>query len=304
VFTNFLNFYFNTIYNYNHNKMVRRNQKRSKACRRGARWNNRVRISTQRSSPASSIIGYINLFRIITSTLSPEVKGLFDFVFNLVNNVLSGKTYNVGAFAMFGLSPANLLFNSPYLAKDSSGSYTFPGYPVSMKFIQLRIKNTTKTSEHSGRWAAVIIPYREEHDSKHYVTILKDLTFSETAAMPHAKTASADKDITLTFKMRDRTSYCARPREISEEIAVVYVIWDVSSRDNLNTKVTDSMFSCEIEMRGGCIPHTIFGPSHRVSYTSDTFAMRSITTGQTVREHYSDGRVVHRPLDQDFVMVQ
>lgn len=82
--------------------------------------------------------------------------------------------------------------------------------------------------------------------------------------MPYAKVALGSEDISINFRMRDRTSYCARPRKISEEIAVMYIVWDVSSRDSLKDTPQNSTFCCEIEMRGGCIPHTIFGPQHRI----------------------------------------
>lgn len=247
----------------------------------------------------------------LTSLPVPSISSLlsvFDVAFNLVYKILKTTNQNVGAFAMFGVTPANLLVNSPYLAKIDSTSYSFPGHPVSMKHLKIRLRNTTKASEFSGRWAAVFIPYREEHDSTHYEKILADLSFTETVAMPYAQSDTADKDLVISYRMRDRSAYCARPREITEEIGIIYVIWDIGSRDSFTDKLTNSSFNCEIELQGGCIPHEIFGPGHRVQFASDKFKIRSVTTGELARVHYPDGTVRHLRLsdlktEQSFEMI-
>lgn len=260
----------------------------------------RVRGRTNSTSSGSNVIGYLRLFRMALTTLplDSSIKTIFDIVFNLIYSVISSASYNTGAYAMFGISPAALFLNSPYLAAVDSTTYSFPGHPISMKWLRLNFRNTTKASEFSGRWAVVLIPYREEHDGNQYAKILADLKFSEIVAMPYAKSATADKDITINYRMRDRTAYCARPREINEEIAVAFIIWDSSCRDDLTVKVTNSTFNCEVELHGGCVPHEIFGPKHRVKYSEDTFKIRSVTDGNKVRLHLEDGSVLHMDSDE------
>lgn len=248
---------------------------------------------------------YLTLTRMIIASLpvtNTTILGIFDLGFNLIKKVLNQKDYYVGAFAMFGVTPGSLLMNSPLLAKTSAELYSFPGYPVSMKWIRFKVNNTTQNSEHSGRWAAVFIPYRETHDAKHYKEVIKDLTFAEVSAMPHAKTSTANKNITLQYRMRDVTSYCARPRELIEEIGLVYIIWDTSSREDYSSAITNSSFNCEIEVDGGCSPHIIFGPQHRITYAESDLKIRSITKGDSVRVHHEDGTVIHYNLNHDFEM--
>lgn len=238
-------------------------------------------------------IGFLKLFRLALTTLpiDKNLKSMFDVVFNYIYNKIKTVNNNIGAFAMFGISPGSMMLNSPYLAKNGE-SYSFPGHPVSMKYINVILRNTTKLSEFSGRWAAVLIPYREGTDKSNYANILKDLTFSETVAMPYARSATADKDISISFRMRDKTNFCARPRRLTDEIAIVYIIWDTSSRDSFTEKLTNSSFNCEIEIHGGCIPHEIFGPQHRVDFKVDDFKIRSVTDGSQVRVH-ENGVVSH-----------
>lgn len=237
---------------------------------------------------------YLKFIRTAVSMLPTGSTGiikLMDFAFDLIARVVSSKNYYVGAQCVIGVSPAALLSNSPLLAKVSAG-YSFPGFPVSVTHLTFKIKNTTKLSEHSGRWAAVFIPYREVHDAAHYKSLM-NLKFAEVCAMPYSKSGPSASDIIITFRMRDKTSYCARPREITEEIGLLTVVWDSTARDEqlLLTPFTNNDFNCEIEVSGGCRPHVIFGPQHRNNYSEDDFKLRSITTGKSVRLHHEDGRI-------------
>lgn len=282
--------------------------------RRNARKKNKVarfpsgraRINTV-VTRGSVTIGFLKLFRLAITTLPIDgaLKSAFDVVFNLIYKTIATVNNNTGAFAMFGVTPGCMMLNSPYLAVNGA-KYSFPGHPVSMKYINVVLRNTTKRSEFSGRWAAVLIPYREGTDKTSYQSILKDLTFAQTVAMPYARSATADRDMSLCFRMRDKTNFCARPRQLTDEIAVVYVIWDTAARDSFVDKLTNSSFNCEIELHGGCIPHEIFGPQHRVDFDSDAFKIRSITDGSTVRVHDEGGRVSHVSSEAfygDFAMI-
>lgn len=259
---------------------------------------NRRRVVLSKSKDHNTI-GYMKLVRMILTSLPidglSDLTTLFDVAFDYIAKVLSTKTYNVGSYCMFTLSPADLLYNSPLLAQNGS-NFTFPGYPVSVKWISLKLICTTQNSERSGRWAAVLIPYRELHDASHYKQVLNSLTYDEVAAMPHSKSAPVRQNITLTFTMRDKTMYCARPREISEDIAVVLVVWDTGARSTFTSLPDNTVFNCEIAAQGGILPHPIFGPRHRVSYNASIFAINSITKGNQKRIHYEDGRIEFEEL--------
>lgn len=232
----------------------------------------------------NGIIGIMKLVRIALGCLpinNVAISSLFDIAFNLVKTVLAQKNYYNGAYAMFKITPGCLVANSPLLAKIDGG-YSFPGYPISIKWLRVHLRNTTRNAERAGRWSAVLIPFREVHDDKHYGDVIKRLTFEEASVMPYAKVADARRDITLFFRMRDRTMYCARPRELNEPIAVVVVFWDVGSRDNIMEAPTNSAFNCELEFTAMSLPHVTFGPQHRIAYKDDVFKVPCLTTGDDV----------------------
>lgn len=153
-----------------------------------------------------------------------SISSIFDFGYNLIKIALRAKNYYTGAFATFAITPGSLLASSPLLAKDTTGAYSFPGYPISLKRISFMIRNTTQLSMHSGRWGAAFLPYRELHDATHYKNNIKNLTFKELATMPHSRVASGLQNITISFPVRDRTAYYARPRELNEEVGLVFII--------------------------------------------------------------------------------
>lgn len=254
----------------------------------------RYRASNLNVTSQFPFLSFLRFVRTAASTLpignvSKVILGLFDFGFDLIFRLSQNVKYYTGAYSMIGVSPAALLSNSPLLAKNG-GEYSFPGFPVSLTSLTFKIRNTTKLSEHSGRWAVVFIPYRETHDATHYTKKLADVTFSELCAMPYSKSASASTDIQIKYRMRDKTSYCARPREITEEIGIVLIIWDTSARDEtlLKSPLNNIDFNCEMEISGGCKPHVIFGPSHRNNFAPEKFQLRSITKADSVRVHFDD----------------
>lgn len=265
-----------------------------------------------RNSTSNTVSNYLKIARIILaslpiSTLGSSILNFINVAFEFISKQVpisseAEKTCVVGAYAMFGINPACLLFDSPLLAIDSDGSYNFPGHPVSMKHLRMRFKNVTKMSERSGKWAAVFIPYREFHDSTHYVSKIKDMTFTELAAMPYARVGEAHQDLIINYVMRNKNDYCARPREISEEIGICLVIWDNACRNSsvIETAFENAEFNCEIDIIGGCVPHIIFGPKHRVKYSAEKFKVRSVTTGEYVREHRIDGSVRRVKLEDFF----
>lgn len=232
----------------------------------------------------ANVVGAMRLARIALGCLpikNVTILGLFDIAFNFIKEVISTTSYYRGAYAMFKITPGSLVLNSPLLAKSGS-NYSFPGYPISLKWVKIKLRNTTTNLERSGRWCAVFIPYREIHDDKHYPDAIKEMTFLEASAMPYAKVSDARHDITVYFRMKDRTMYCAQPRELSEPIGVVLVFWDVGSRNNYNTEPANSSFNCELELNSLCLPHAIFGPQHRVEYKPDVFKIPNLTSGDTL----------------------
>lgn len=96
------------------------------------------------------------------------VLGLVDIAFNFFAVQYENKTFQRGAYAMFSITPALLLKESPLLAPQADGGYSLPGHPVQMISLALHLRNTAAASERSGQWAAVFIPFREIHDSQHY----------------------------------------------------------------------------------------------------------------------------------------
>lgn len=210
---------------------------------------------------------------------------IFDIVFNIIATVIGGSKYYTGAYAMFGISPASLLYNSPLLARDSNGGYTYPGHPVSITDMAFRLTSTTQSSERAGKWAAVMIPYREEHDKSHYNDVLSTLTFDDVVAMPTSCSGLTTQPLSLRHQMRDKSAYCARPRELTEEIAILFAIWQEPSHIKSSDNFTRSDFNCEVESLVGCKPHVLFGPRHRVPFTDNDFKLRSLTNGMTIRVH-------------------
>lgn len=280
--------------------MVRQNKQnivRRKQIKRRARPFRRFRtITSSRNGGSSNFLGYMNFARTLISSLPvsglSKILALFDFAFNLIISTLATNNYYRGAYSMFGITPAALLVNSPLLAQ-TNGGLSFPGYPVSMKWLKFRITSTTKNAEKSGRWAAVYIPYIELHDADHYTKVIKDLTYAEVVSMPHSKSGTANKDLHIMYRMNDKTAYCARPREITEDIGLLYIIWDTSSSDSFANAPVNSVFNCEIEVQGGCVPHVIFGPTHRTEYALEKFKLHAITQGDSARYHHEDGTIEH-----------
>lgn len=241
---------------------------------------------------------------ILTCLPIGDLNAAFALVFNFINQLIKGINNYTGAYGMFGVSAGAFLINSPLLAKDTSGKYTFPGYPVKIKHLSFVLRDTTQAQERSGRWAAVFIPYREEHDKNHYSVALSKLSYAEVAAMPYSVSGNCLKPLKLTYRMRNSAVYCARPRELKEEIGVVMIIWDTASRSVFSNKPDNTSFNCEIEVTGGCVPHIILGPNHPVSYDEATFQIRQLTDGKVTRIHREDGTVeFFRHSEDDYVMV-
>lgn len=246
---------------------------------------------------ASNSVQFMRLIRIIIASLPLDdgVQSLFDVIFNYIIKRVTGpqetNSYYTGAYCMFKITPGSLLSMSPLLAENGN-EYSFPGYPVSIKYLGMTIINTSKMSERSGRWAVVFIPYREIHDDTNIPATLRKLTFQQVCAMPHARTAPANVALKIHFKMRDRTMYCARPRELSEPIGICAVFWDTSrDKDLMKESFDNSTFSCEINMYAGCLPHVIFGPDHRKNYPPSTFKIPTLTNGEA-RIHLEDGTML------------
>lgn len=268
------------------NKKNNKRRPKKRAGRRGLRkYRSSASLSVTRSS---SIIGYMRIVRTVMAALpiSSGITGLFDVTFNLIKSIISNVSYFHGAYAMFSIRVGALMINSPLMAVNTT-NLSFPGYPVSTRWLNIKIRNTTTNNERGGRWAAVFIPFREMHDSKHYTEVLTNgVTFEEVSSMPYSRVSDARKDILIKFVMRDKTMYCARPRELSESLGIVIVVWDTGSRDSFEKETTNSMFNCEFELEAGCLPHPIFGPSHRVNYIKSDIDIKSITDGkQTLTIH-------------------
>lgn len=194
--------------------------------------------------------------------------GLFDLAFNLYKSTMSQTDYYTGAYNMFKINPGCLVKQSPLLAPDG-GKFTFPGYPISVRYLSATLHATNSLGSFIGKWAAVFIPFLEPHDSDHYKKAVDDMSFAEIAAMPHATVGPVFQDLKINYRMRDKTAYCARPRELSEYIGMMIVTWDSGARDGYTEKPANSQFNCEITLRAGFVPHVIFGPQHRQKYEAE-----------------------------------
>lgn len=84
--------------------------------------------------------------------------------------------------------------------------------------------------------------------------------------------------------MRDKTAYCARPRELSEPIGVVLIVWENSAQDSdvIGNRPVNSQFNCEVELSAGFLPHAIFGPQHRIDHDASVFRPIPLTEGDKV----------------------
>lgn len=241
-------------------------------------------ISGLSRQPASSI-GYQQVRRILTASLPFVITGktitllnIFDLAFNLFKLTVDKQDYFTGAYCIYKITPGCLVKQSPLLAQSGT-NYTFPGHPVSIKFISFIIHSTASLGSYAGKWAAVFIPFLEMHDDSHYSTVITSLTFDEISAMPHAVVGPTFTDLRIMYRMRDRTAYCARPRELKESIGLVVVAWDNQARDSPDAKPLNSQFNCEFELTAGFQPHVIFGPQHRVEHAEKVFKPICLTDG-------------------------
>lgn len=238
-----------------------------------------MRLSVARST--SALTDFLRVTRVIVSCLpiNTVYTRFFDFLFTYLSAKLENKdTYYHGAYAILGVTPAILVANSPLLAKISNG-YSFPGHPVSVRRLTFHLYNTATFQERNGRWAAVFIPYREPKDVIHIPKQLKSMEFSEVASMPYAKVSPAHRPITLSYWMRNRSDYCARPRDLDSTIGALLVFWDTTRSSSMSkTAPTNDEFSCEIKCDAVISPHVIFGPQHRITYPDDDFKVKNVET--------------------------
>lgn len=263
----------------------RRGQQRRRTGRRPTTLmrSRRMQMSGQSRTPSS--LGFQHVRRVLTAAL-PILSGstqltllsIFDLAFNLYKLTVDSKVYYPGAYCMYKITPGCLVKQSPLLAQNGA-QYSFPGHPISLKYIACVIHSTVALSSYVGKWAAVFIPFIEPHDDKHYAKYIDKLTFDEIATMPNSVTGPSYTDLRLMYRMRDRTAYCARPRELDEAIGLVIVAWDNQARDTPADKPLNSQFNCEFELTAGFQPHVIFGPQHRVNYEAGTFKPITLTDG-------------------------
>lgn len=186
-------------------KNIKRRQKTRPKRRPGAAVTRYSARRMMRPSFRTSTFGVQHILCLLTASLpilrgttpAPiKIIGLFDLAFNLLVQAFGGNNYYQGAICSFKITPGCLVFQSPLLAKNST-RYSFPGYPVSIKYINILCKTTVAMGQYIGKWAAVFIPFRELHDDSHYKTLLS-MTFAEVAAMPYAKTANTFTDLRFT----------------------------------------------------------------------------------------------------------
>lgn len=240
----------------------------------------------------NSIIGWLPFARNLLATLpvDQQLKTLFNIMFSIITWTVGQTTVQAGAYAAFEITPGSVLKYSPLLAEDSNGQFSFPGHPVRMRSLSMKVCPTSKLSERQGKWAAVFIPYRELHDSTHYTTISK-LDFVDVAAMPHAVTHTANRPIQINFKFRNQSEYCSRPRELKEAIGLLYIVWDSSSRANPTEGIDGGLFGCEIELVGECQPYTIFGATHRVKFNPKVFEPPALNSSRYRNTNFDTGKI-------------
>lgn len=202
---------------------------------------------------------------------------LYDVALSLVS-LLTSKLY-VGSICAFELTPGSLLHESPLLAKVDANNYSFPSRPIKVKNITIRITNTTAFGQRLGKWAAVYVPYREEHDAEKYSGELKTLSYSQICQMPYARSGNCSQDLVLSFRNRNIADYCSRARELSEAIGALVVVWENYDRNEADYKTafTNTDFSCEFELSGVVEPLVVYGPNHRTSFAKEVFQPKKIT---------------------------
>lgn len=273
-------------------QMLRRKTRRRQA---RAIVESRQRARGTMSTQPMAAIGFQKILRVLTASLpmivsgkSVNLLGIFNLGFNLYKTVYENTSYYTGAYCMFNITPGCLIKQSSLLAQDGL-KYSFPGHPISVKFLSAVVHSTVSLSSYAGKWAAVFIPFRENHDHKHYEQVIEKLTFDEIASMPYAVSGPTFSDLKFSYKMRDRTAYCARPRELNEAIGLVAVAWDNAARDTNTSAPTNASFNCEMEIRAGFQPHVIFGPQHRVTYDGTVFEPICLTKGDKVMTTYHNG---------------
>lgn len=214
---------------------------------------------------------------------------LYDVALSLIS-ILTSKTY-VGSICAFELTPGSLLRESPLLAKIDSNNYSFPSRPIKVKNISIRITNTTAFGQRIGKWAAVYVPYREEHDAEKYSKNLKTLTYGEICQMPYARSGNCSQDLVLNFRNRNLADYCSRARELSEAIGALVVVWENYDRNesDYKTAFTNTDFSCEFELSGIVEPLVVYGPAHRSEYAKEVFQPKKITYSENQLYLLTDG---------------
>lgn len=267
-------------------------------------------MSTRLSSRPVGVNGYQTILRVLTAALPlvtgqgpTDLIGLFNLAFNLYKKVIDKADYYTGAYCSFKITPGCLVKQSPLLAKDAA-KYSFPGYPISIKNISIVVHCTNKLGVSAGKWTAVFIPFLELHDNGHYTKMIENLNFDEIASMPYARTGPTYSDLRISYRMRDKTAYCARPRELTEPIGVLIVAWDIGAQDNMTSKPANSDFNCEVELYAGFMPHVIFGPQHRVTYDGNTFDPIALTDGKKVMVTHEDGRRYLEDIDWSYELVE
>lgn len=192
-------------------------------------------------------------------------------------DLLTTQSTKVGSICVFKITPGSLLKQSPLLAKISSEKYSFPAFPVKIKHMTIRLTNTTQMSNKVGKWAAVYIPFREEHDTNKYDNTLKTMIYPELCAMPNARSGNCNQDLVISYRARNQSDYCNRARELHEPVGILTFIWENYDRDDYSKDFQNSDFSCEFEISGEVAPMITLGSNHRRDVSSTELEPLSIT---------------------------
>lgn len=222
-------------------------------------------------------VGRILLTGLPLSTSAVIAAALYEVIFSLIQLMSSSVSY-IGANCVFKITPGTLLKNSPLAAEVANG-ISFPAFPVKVANFTLRISNTTAMANKVGKWAAVYIPFREEHDNNKYDKKLTQLSYSQLCELPFAKSGNCNQDLVLTWKGRDRSDYCNRARELNEPIGIIAIVWSCCDRNDSEYKnaFTNTDFSCDLSLSGTVHPMITLGAQSREIYPTSSFEPFNVT---------------------------
>lgn len=222
--------------------------------------------STQNAAGRNLAVG--GLRRLLTcipgvSSLLPIADVLFSALSYVVTKnrdpitkTIQADTKTYGLVTRICVKGLNLLGNSPLLARDYTGQH--PTVYTNLrecrtKVISFSMKLDNVQSSRSGKWGAVILPFREASDYSYYIKeaaldgVTRDLR--RLASIPGAKICNSDQQIKLTYRVKTTDGFINLYHSLEEPVAVIFIAYEEELRDKFaNFKAAD--FSPNITVSG------------------------------------------------------